>query len=221
VLSALRANIVDLALTAEPQDADGFAVEALWRESWSVVLPEGHRLFGKDSVAPADLAGDPIAMVRSWAQESVLARLRAVGKRSAWPRVAFRVSDRRIAIMLARAGSAIALAPSSLALVAGLSAVMRPLLQDPGYAVVALKHDIDPPPGLVGRFLNVAREVAGSSPSQDQPGSAATGSTERGTTRRRVRMNTRSVRMNRSSMRGTMRSIVKGVAPFPEPTASA
>jgi hypothetical protein len=41
VLSALRANIVDLALTAEPQDADGFAVEALWRESWSVVLPRG------------------------------------------------------------------------------------------------------------------------------------------------------------------------------------
>jgi hypothetical protein len=65
--------------------------------------------------------------------------------------------------MLARAGSAIALAPSSLALVAGLRAVMRPLLLDPGYAVVALTHDIDPPPGLVGQFLNVAREVAGSS----------------------------------------------------------
>jgi hypothetical protein len=41
--------------------------------------------------------------------------------------------------------------------------VMRPLLLDPGYAVVALTHDVDPPPGLVGQFLNVAREVAGSS----------------------------------------------------------
>ena len=63
--------------------------------------------------------------------------------------------------MLARAGSAIAIAPSSSVLVAGLRAVMRPLLQDSGYAVIALKHDIDPPPGLVGRFLNVAREVSG------------------------------------------------------------
>jgi hypothetical protein len=53
----------------------------------------------------------------------------------------------------------------------GLRAVMRPLLQDPGYAVIALKHDIDPPPGLVGQFLNVAREVSGARSSSDQLGS--------------------------------------------------
>jgi DNA-binding transcriptional LysR family regulator len=163
VLPALHANDVDLALAPEPQEADGFAVAELWRESWSVVLPEEHTLFGKNAVAPADLAGEPLAMVRSCAQESALARLRAIERRSDWPRVAFCVSDRRTAIMLARAGSAIALAPSSLALVPGLRAVTRPLLLDPGYAVVALTHDIDPPPGLVGQFLNVAREVAGSS----------------------------------------------------------
>jgi DNA-binding transcriptional LysR family regulator len=163
VLPALHANDVDLALAPEPQEADGFAVAELWRESWSVVLPEEHTLFGKNAVAPADLAGEPLAMVRSCAQESALARLRAIERRSDWPRVAFCVSDRLTAIMLARAGSAIALAPSSLALVPGLRAVMRPLLLDPGYAVVALTHDIDPPPGLVGQFLNVAREVAGSS----------------------------------------------------------
>src|SRR5438876_1586497 len=38
VLSALRANTVDLALASEPRDADGFAIEELWQESWSVVL---------------------------------------------------------------------------------------------------------------------------------------------------------------------------------------
>src|SRR5712692_9592437 len=40
VLSALHANAVDLVLASEPQNADGFAVEELWQESWSVVLPE-------------------------------------------------------------------------------------------------------------------------------------------------------------------------------------
>jgi DNA-binding transcriptional LysR family regulator len=222
VLPALRANTVDLALVSEPQDTNGFAVEELWQESWSVVLPEGHPLCCKESVVPADLAGEALAMVRSSAQKTVLARLRRFGKKSDWPRVAFRVSNRRTAIMLARAGSAIAIAPSSSVLVAGLRAVMRPL-QDPGYAVIALKHDIDPPPGLVGRFLNVAREVSGARSSSDQLGSAAADSVESAVlcpTCRRLRINARSVLMNRSSMCGTMRSTVTGLL-SPEPTASA
>ena len=223
VLSALRANIVDLALAAEPQNANGFAVEELWQESWSVVLPEGHPLCCKDAIVPADLAGEALALVRSSAQKTILARLRRLGKKSDWPRVAFRVSNRRTAIMLARAGSAIAIAPSSSVLVAGLRAVMRPLLQDPGYAVIALTHDIDPPPGLVGRFLNIAREVSGARSSEDQLHSAVDGSAERAVlcaTCRRVRMNARSVLMNRSRMCGTMRSTVTGLL-LPEPTASA
>jgi DNA-binding transcriptional LysR family regulator len=194
VLSALRANIVDLALASEPepQNADGLAVEELWQESWSVVLPEGHPLCCKEAIVPADLAGEALALVGSSAQKTILARLRRLGKKSDWPRVAFRVLNRRTAIMLARAGSAIAIAPSSSVLVAGLRAVMRPLLQDSGYAVIALKHDIDPPPGLVGRFLNVAREVSGARSSSDQLGSAAADSVESAVlcpTCRRLRIN--------------------------------
>jgi len=223
VLTALHSNTIDLVLASEPQDADGFAIEKLWRESWSVVLPEDHPLCRKDAVVPADLAGEALALIRSSAQKTVLARLRRLGKKSDWPRVAFRVADRRTAIMLARAGSAIALAPSSSVLVAGLRAVMRPLLQDPGYAVIALTHDIDPPPGLIGRFLNVAREVSGARSSKDQPDPTAAGSAERAVlcaTCRRVRINARSVRINRSSMSGTMRSTVTGLV-SPDPTASA
>jgi DNA-binding transcriptional LysR family regulator len=118
VLSALHANTVDLALASQPQDVNGFAVEELWRESWSIVLPEDHPLCHKDVVIPADLAGEALALVRSSAQKTVLARLRRLGKKSDWPRVAFRVSNRRTAIILARAGSAIAIAPSSSVLVA-------------------------------------------------------------------------------------------------------
>jgi len=44
VLPALEANTVDLVLASEPRDADGFAIEELWRESWSVALPEDHPL---------------------------------------------------------------------------------------------------------------------------------------------------------------------------------
>src|SRR5438132_2445053 len=223
VIPALRANTVDLVLASEPRDTIGFAVEELWQESWSVILPEAHALCSKGAVVPADLAGEALALVRSSAQKTVLARLRGLGKKSDWPRVAFRVSNRRTAIMLARAGSAIAIAPSSSVLVAGLRAVMRPLLQDPGYAVIALKHDIDPPPGLVGRFLNVAREVSGARSSSDQLGSAAADPVERAVlcaTCRRVRMKTRSVLMNRSSICGTMRSTVTGLL-LPDPTASA
>jgi DNA-binding transcriptional LysR family regulator len=171
VLPALEANTVDLVLASEPQDADGFAIEELWRESWSVVLPADHPLCHKSAVVPGDLAREGLALVRSSAQQTVLSRLCRVGKKSDWPHVAFRVADRRTAVMLARAGSAIAIAPSSSVLVAGLRAVMRPLLQDPGYAVIALKHDIDPPPGLVGRFLNVAREISGARSSKHQRGS--------------------------------------------------
>ena len=223
VLAALEANIVDLALASELRDANRFAIEELWRESWSVVLPEDHPLCHKDVVLPADLAGEALALVRSSAQKTFLARLRRFGKKSDWPRVAFRVADRRTAIMLARAGSAIAIAPASSVLVAGLRPVMRPLLQDPGYAVIALTHDIDPPPGLVRRFLNVAREIASVRSAKDQLGSAVDDFAERAvlsTTCRRVRINARSVLMNRSRMCGTMRSTVTGLL-LPEPTASA
>jgi DNA-binding transcriptional LysR family regulator len=223
VLPALQANTVDLVLASEPQHTDGFAIEELWRESWCVVLPADHRLCHKDAVVPADLAGENLVLVHSSAQKTVLGRLRRLGKKSDSPHVAFSVADRRTAIMLARAGSAIAIAPSSSVLVAGLRAVMRPLLQDPGYAVIALKHDIDPPPGLVGRFLNVAREVSGARSSSDQLGSTAADCAERAVlcpTCRRVRINARSVLMNRSSMCGTMRSTVTGLL-LPEPTASA
>src|SRR5260370_10780469 len=86
VLSALRANIVDLALASEPQNADGFAVEELWQESWSVVLPEGHPLCCKEGIVPADLAGEALALVRSSAPKTILARLRRLGEESDWPR---------------------------------------------------------------------------------------------------------------------------------------
>jgi DNA-binding transcriptional LysR family regulator len=113
VLPALRANTVDLALVSEPQDTNGFVVEELWQESWSVVLPVDHPLCCKEAVVPADLAGEALALVPSSAQKTVLSRLRGIGKKSDWPPVAFRVLNRRTAIMLARAGSAIAIAPSS------------------------------------------------------------------------------------------------------------
>lgn len=223
VLAALRANAVDLALASEPQKTDAFVVEELWRESWSVILPEDHPLCGKGAVVPSDLAGEALALVRSSAQKTVVARLRQLTKKSDWPRIAFRVSDRRTAIMLAHAGSAIALAPSSSVLVASLRAVMRPLLRDPGYAVTALKHDIDPPPGLVGRFLNVAREVSGAHSSNDQLGSTATDCAERPmvcTACRRLHITARSALIYRSSMCGMARSTVTGLLLF-EPMASA
>src|SRR5260370_8262302 len=223
VLTALHSNTIDLVLASEPQDTNGFAIEKLWRESWSVVLPEDHPLCRKDAVVPADLAGEALALIRSSAQKTVLARLRGLGKKSDWPRVAFRVADRRTAIRLARAGSAIALAPSSSVLVAGLRAVMRPLLQGPGYAVIALTHDIDPPPGLVGRFLNVAREISVTRSSKDQRESSVDDSAEHAVlcaTCRRVRIKPRSFLMNHPSMCGTMRSTVTGLL-LPEPTASA
>ncbi len=70
VLSALRANTVDLVLASEPQDTNGFAVEELWQESWSVVLPEGHPLCRKEAVVPADLAGEALALVRFFGPEN-------------------------------------------------------------------------------------------------------------------------------------------------------
>ena len=57
VLPALRANTVDLALVSEPQDTNGFAVEELWQESWSVVLPEGHPLCCKSCVRQVQQIG--------------------------------------------------------------------------------------------------------------------------------------------------------------------
>jgi DNA-binding transcriptional LysR family regulator len=223
VLPALRANTIDLALACEPENTDGFVVEELWRESWSVILPQDHPLCRKRAIVPADLAGEALALVRSSAQTKVLARIRSLEKELDGPRTAFRVCDRRTAIMLARAGSAIALAPSSSTWVAALRAAVRPLFKDPGYAVIALQHDIDPPPGLIGRFLNVVREFCCAHFSKAQLGSAAADWAERAVLSaacRCVRIKARSVLMNRSSMGGTMRSTVSGLL-LREPTASA
>jgi DNA-binding transcriptional LysR family regulator len=223
VLPALRANTIDLALASEASDTDGLAVEELWRESWSVILPEDHPLCRKTTLVPADLASETVVLVGSSAQKRVLARMQRLEKESDGPRIAFRVCSRRTAVMLARAGSAIALIPTSSPWVAGLRDAVRPLLQDPGYGVIAVQHDIDPPPGLIRRFLNVVREFCGVHFSKAQFGSTAADWAERAVlcaACRCVRIKARSVLMNRSRMGGTMRSTVSGLL-LREPTASA
>jgi DNA-binding transcriptional LysR family regulator len=223
VLPALRANTIDLALASEASDTDGLVVEELWRESWSVILPEDHPLCRKTTLVPADLASETVVLVGSSAQKRVLARMQRLEKESDGPRIAFRVCSRRTAVMLARAGSAIALIPTSSPWVAGLRDAVRPLLQDTGYGVIAVQHDIDPPPGLIRRFLNVVREFCGVHFSKAQFGSTAADWAERAVlcaACRCVRIKARSVLMNRSRMGGTMRSTVSGLL-LREPTASA
>src|SRR5260370_30193572 len=73
VPAALRINAVDLALASEPQKTDGFVVEELWREKWSLILPEDPPLFRNGAGFPADPSCVTLPFGRSSAQKAVLA----------------------------------------------------------------------------------------------------------------------------------------------------
>ncbi len=108
IAEALRMGAIDLALTLSPILAPTVRTEALVPVPLVVLMPQGHPLAGKDSIAPADLAGEPLISYGSHAGIGP-ALDQAFGAGGLVRVVAIQVASSVAAVPLVRAGLGVAL----------------------------------------------------------------------------------------------------------------
>jgi DNA-binding transcriptional LysR family regulator len=138
---------------AEPE----LETRVLRRERLAVVLPENHRLAGRESVRLADLAEDPfVTYPGHWGSTMYQLTVRACRDSGFSPRIVQEVSQTATLVSLVAAGFGVAVAPASVRHLTVTGAVHRPL-ESPvveSELVVAWRRDSELP--LLRRFLTVA-----------------------------------------------------------------
>ena len=61
----LHDNEVDVVIVALPFEVPGIVTRAIYDESFKVVVPRGHRWEGRESIAPEDVAGDEVLLLKA------------------------------------------------------------------------------------------------------------------------------------------------------------
>jgi DNA-binding transcriptional LysR family regulator len=110
--SALAAGRLDLALTLL-RPGESRATLGLWRESYRLALPHGHRLAAAASVAAEDVAGETMIARRSC--EALAETSRFFTERGVRPPFSFRSANDDRALAMVRAGLGITVVPESFA----------------------------------------------------------------------------------------------------------
>jgi DNA-binding transcriptional LysR family regulator len=127
---ALRDGRVDLCFVPRSALGDGIESEELLRDPWIAVVPEVHRLAGRETAHLADLAGETVIVLErddDWrdASRAVIAQLGSA------VRPGLRASGPSVALCLVRAGMGICVLPATAinAFVPGLRVIV---LEDTG-----------------------------------------------------------------------------------------
>ena len=134
----------------------------LRRERLAVVLPEDHRLAGRESVRLGDLAEDPfVTYPGHWGSTMYQLTMQACRDSGFSPRIVQEVSQTATLVSLVAAGFGVAVAPASVRHLTVTGAVLRPL-EFPvveSELVVAWRRDNDLP--LLQRFLDMVQPELG------------------------------------------------------------
>ncbi|MEQ6901482.1 LysR substrate-binding domain-containing protein [Nocardioides sp. YIM 152588] len=159
LLDAVRGGTLDLAvLRPGGTGAEDLVIRHLRTEPLVAVLPAGHALAGRDAIALADLAGEPLVTHpsghRSTMQPLVVDALREVGLE---PDVV-EVGETGTLVAFVAAGLGVGLVPASVRALRLEGVAYVPLAGDPVSAPLALAHRPDPGPAVT-RVSDVVRRV--------------------------------------------------------------
>ncbi|MCB0950717.1 MAG: LysR family substrate-binding domain-containing protein [Mycobacterium sp.] len=145
---ALRAGAVDVALLRPPVDTSGLALINLYEETTTVVVPTDHLFSAVDTVAVADLDGEPILIPRdnvvAWADDLEV-------------QVDQRPETTKDAIELVAAGIGALIVPQSLARLHHRKDLIFRQIADAPTCPVALAVPEDQQSTLVEEFIGIVR----------------------------------------------------------------
>ena len=145
---ALRVGTVDVALLRPPADTSGLAVIPLYEETTVAVVPTDHILAAVDTIAPADLDGEPILIplddVVAWAATPGI-------------RADHRPDNAKDATELVAAGIGVLIVPQSLARLHHRKDITYRPIPDAPTCPVALAFPEGPQQALVEEFVGIVR----------------------------------------------------------------
>lgn len=154
----IRGGQADVGYLRLPGDARGLAVERLYTEPWSAVLPAGHPLAGKETVSIADLAAEHLLQdpdgVPEW--RDIALELRDGQPRRALP--AARTVEEKLEHIAAEYG--IVVLPSSVAASYSRPDITRVPVVDIAPSLVCLAWDSTRSSALIREYVALALAAA-------------------------------------------------------------
>jgi DNA-binding transcriptional LysR family regulator len=158
---ALAEGRIDLGYMIGPFDHGEFHSLAVADDGLAVVMPAGHALAARDSVAPHDLAGVPMVLGEMAEWEAYRWRLGemfgASGVRTA---PAVEASSTMALLGLVKAGLGVTVYPARLAAILGPALVVRPIADARFRIATILVWKRNNRTGSMRKFVAIARDVA-------------------------------------------------------------
>ncbi|HEY0152476.1 MAG TPA: LysR family transcriptional regulator [Longimicrobium sp.] len=164
----LRRGALDVAIVREPDRAsghsgagDGIMTLPILRERFVAALPAAHRLAGRESLALAELAGEPFVLFPEEITPGLYWRVREICAEAGFqPRVVQIASEWQTILSLVEAGLGVSLVPESLALRVGESVSITALEGAEVWTEVAACARAEGRTPATENFMRILRGVA-------------------------------------------------------------
>lgn len=163
-LHAIRAGLCDIGFFATKGDIAPLAAEVIDRAVLVAVLPAGHRLASRRSVALSDLAGEPFVFLKQSGEPEISAMFRRHCAQAGFePRIAVEVEQTEALLAFVAAGFGVSCAPGVIRRLDYRGAITVPIRPAIRTAISAVWH-----PGQLSavgrRFLAVLRDELAARP---------------------------------------------------------
>lgn len=176
LLAGLNRDLIDVGVTMDDEEIDGFVREEVWSERLVVVLPRQHPLLSRDRLSFREVLQYPLILShpQEWTGGYRLFRrmLKASGLPS--PDIAEHVSGHERMMLLVAAGYGLGFGlETQAALHSSRNVVIRPLTDEIANASTYLVTSDLPNPPEVERFIERARKIGGKPRPKDDGASAS------------------------------------------------
>jgi DNA-binding transcriptional LysR family regulator len=163
-IEALAARELDLGLVRPPELnlPDAVDLTILRRDPLVMVLPVGHPLAAKQSIAVSDLRGEPLVMYPESAGTGIHPQINRLCREAGFkPTIAMEAGEASTIIGLVAAGCGVSVLPSSFDIIRMREVCYRPMADAEATTALYLAKRKDASSPLVAAFVEVASAEAG------------------------------------------------------------
>jgi DNA-binding transcriptional LysR family regulator len=168
---ALAAGRIEVGFLYPPVEDPGITTEVISEEPLMVVLPEEHRLADRDEVALEELAGEPFVMLPRRNRPALHDRIVGECRRAGFsPKVVQEANNLHTMLGLVAAGFGVNLTVANIRNLKRPGVVYRSLKDQTKIFAFAVAWRPEHKSSTLSNFLEIVREIAGSSAKQERQG---------------------------------------------------